>query len=443
MRIYKLMGGRTRSWVPSPRECSFLNRCTGGAVHETRREKKGSNVVLKVGVVAACTAAGFSLATTAHAAIDPPPPTPLERSAMTMSGDGDAAGVAATPVPVEASASTEESSDVTPPPNVEPPANPPIAVPQKVPVRPARATEEWHLAVISVARVASRPTLRRGTAEAVHHASHRWYQDRVAQYRPAQATHVAPVPSRASKRVGVRAAGTQQSRSTVCPLLAKKCLRFCSATAAYNLSGTAGSIPDCISPKVVERFRAIIAVGLPSLEKSSFRAIWRTRYQCVAPRYHFDGCADHAHTGTGPAAGWALFRPSTEPPHRHPTSGALVRPLRLPPTVAAVSQDALASELEEQLPARQQPQPTQRAAQRSDAAGPLSSATNQRDGGWFMRALVISLGLTGIALLLALFSDLDALNRTALGVRSRLGSKGLSPGRSSADQKPTAIRYRD
>ena len=171
--------------------------------------------------------------------------------------------------------------------------------------------------------------------------------------------------------------------STACSLPTEKCAGFCPVNAGYNLSWNARSIANCISQRVTEKIREILAAGPLSVETRALRASWASQYQCDAARYHVDGCANGANGANASAAdaGWVLFRPSAPVRRRSATTRveAVVRPQSVLSASSVVARRTLPVEVNGgATPAARGDEAAERASRSGRAACVDDTASRQR-----------------------------------------------------------------
>jgi hypothetical protein len=436
--------------------------------HRERRRRKVRGALLRLGLVSTTSLAAFAFASAARAEDQPAPsPLMLGKSAMVVPDQGEAEVESAAAVPVDVVPPSEDEVDAVVPLEPKNPAKPA----HKTRARPVRARvvtarHTWR-PVIPVSRAAVHAAPKREAVKPVARkaasAGGRWYQVVQAQYRPVEhkvrprlLAHV----SRGEKPVVVSAVTQARSPARTAPIIcaseAEKCLESCASDAAYNGSWNGQPIRLCISAfklrAALAKLRQIVAEGLHLAGTSAQANAAEPRYQCEGAQYHRGICADGAHVAISAAserhavAGSQLARlvaadtPAEKQPvteNRHPTrlgsvSNAVVR--RTQPQSAVKARTPL---------------PAQASSHSGRAAvgQPLHTArADTPSNDWFLRSLLVLMGIAAVAALLAILFEFDAAARAVIALRTRIGSKGLSATHIALrlrKRPPDGIRYRE
>ncbi len=393
-----------------------------------------------------------------------PPPLMVAKTAVIAPDEPDAT------VPEDAVATPIESA---------PPAPAPDPVPARVvaatgwelagKAHPVRRPAPVHVHVRTVYRApapvisaATRPVqtsqphhAAKRTRPAVARVRTRWYQLSPAQYRHAHAdSHsgrpqvAAATPSKPAAGIAVSAPAPPQRARAICELRVQKCLQICSWNAMHNGPQNERWIGACISsydpgPKL-DNVHELLLQRLWSIARNVQEAASGRQYQCFGTQYQRGTCA---------AA-------RSERPTKNPTERFRSQLHRRPPLAPAhVAARSLAQVT------RHDPRRAARSVARHGARSATKSVVRQprtarevapaRAGGtststdWLLRSLVALIGVAMLALLLAASSQVPAAGTAVSGMRTRLGSKGLSSSRIDLGRERTAprrgrgISYRD
>jgi hypothetical protein len=283
-------------------------------------------------------------------------------------------------------------------------------------------------------------------------AQPRWYQLAPRQYRHARAgTHggrhqiAAATPSKAALAVPRPAPAEPQKARAICQLRLRKCLQICSWNAMHNGSQNERWIGACISsydpvPKL-DRLHELLLQRLWSIALDPRNAASGRQYQCLGAQYQSGTC--------------------TAGRSSQPTTANRVQSHRQAPVTSAdVAAPSLASVTfrNPQSPAKvvaahgaraaaKTVAPRRPRAAREVAPAPAGGTSTSAD--WLLRTLVALIGAAMLALVLAASSQLPAAGSAVAGMRTRLGSKGLSSARIDlgrerfAPPRGRGISYRD
>lgn len=336
-------------------------------------------------------------------------------------------------------------------------------------VRPTlRTVQRSEPAVISTPRAAITPVRRHHVSKRARTApvshSPTWYQVARAQYRQVESRARVRAESTAyvaaaEPAQGARATVRNELRTTrsICNVRLPKCLEVCAPDDAYNVSWNGHWIARCIfvrpAASALDKFHALLLQRLRTLAVSGTATRSGLQYQCLTAQYQAAACGDSASqpqvVGGASAVGWQLARAQRGGVAKQP------RPVRALPVAASpgrhrshvLAASAVARQTDTQRVGRKPLRPAA-IARRSDrspeALAPASPA--RASGDWLIRSVFVLMGLAAFLALLVLASEADAL----AGLRSRLGSRGLSTSRialPSGERRPgdrsTRIRYRE
>ncbi|HEY5660536.1 MAG TPA: hypothetical protein VIR59_07095 [Gaiellaceae bacterium] len=435
----------------------------GRLVHAAQFVGVKRSTTVKLAVLPFAGMLALALATPAHADDQTaPPPLMIAKTAAIAPDEPDAtmpdaAAIAETatpppaptpePAPVRVvAASGWELAAKTPVVHRPAPARTPVPTARvapapviSAPARPARAAQPHH--------PAERPHA------AAPRATPRWYQLSPRQYRHAQADRhssqtqaAAATPAKAALGAPGPAPAQPQKARAICELRLGKCLQICSWNAMHNGSQNERWIGACISSyepvEKLDKAHELLLQRLWSIALDVRNAASGRQYQCFAPQYQSGTCA--AARSSHPAA---RIRPQMRPQttlasahaaplrslthvtfrhHRLPAAAAVTRAVRSATTVV------------------RRPHVSREVAPAEEAGGAGASAD------WLLRALVALVAVAMIALLLAASSQLPAAGTAVSGMRTRLGSKGLSTSRidlgrerSASPPRGKGIPYRD
>jgi hypothetical protein len=440
-------------------------------VHETHREsrkRKVRGVLLKVGLVSTTAVAALAFASAARGEDQPaPPPLPLEKSALIAPEEADVEDDGVVVAPTDVVPSTQETVDVAQPSSQKKHAN----LPSERRARPVRArvvtARDPRRPVISVSRAAGRAVPRHVAVKPAAHRALRsageWYQVVPSQYRPVEhkvrpwrPTHVKRVEEPVVVGAVTTARSEPRTAPIICASLVEKCLELCGSDVVYNSSWNGSAIWYCISaPKVrvaLERLHQIIAEGLHEASASARATAPQPRYQCEWAQYHAGICADGAHvavsmaSGADAAAGSQPARfvaPDTPVGTQSVTDKS--RPKRLGSVLgAAVPRTHAEPAIKVRAPLTRLTGPHSR---RAAVAGPPPAATADKPfDDEFLRSLLVLMGIATVGVLLAILFELEGAGRAVTTLRSRIGSRGLSPTRialGGRSRRPDRIHYRE
>jgi hypothetical protein len=289
----------------------------------------------------------------------------------------------------------------------------------------------------------SRPAAARSQA--------RWYQVSPLQYRHVRAdlhagrTQIAAAaPAKPALAIPAPSPVKPQKARAICELRLRKCLQICSWNAMHNGSQNERWIGACISsydpvPKL-DRLHELLLQRLWSIALDARNNASGRQYQCLGAQYQSGTC--NAARSSRPTP---VIR--MQPQRYAPVISVAVAPrtlasvtLRQPhgaATVAATRGTRAATKTVAPRP---------RAA-REAAPAPAGGTGSSAD--WLLRTLVALIGVAMLALLLAASSQLPAAGTAVAGMRTRLGSKGLSSARIDLGRERVApprgrgISYRD
>jgi hypothetical protein len=426
--------------------------------------KRGTTVKLAVLPFAGMLALAF--ATPAHADDQTaPPPLMVAKTAVIAPDEPDAA------VPDSAAVAATATSPPAPAPE---PAPARVAAPSgwewagktHVVRRPApvRApVQEVHVAPAPVISAAVRPVPPVHAAQPHHPAARphapvsrapaRWYQLSPRQYRHAQADRhssraraAAATPAKAASGASVPAPAQPQRARAICELRLGKCLQICSWNAMHNGSPNERWIGACISSydpvEKLDRVHELLLQRLWSMALDVRSAASGRQYQCFAPQYQSGTCATarsaRAATRIRPQSQRQATRAVAHAPLVRALAGVAFRHPRR--ATAAVAAHGIRSATKTVV---RRPHASREVA---PAEGDGASASED----WLLRSLVALIGVAMLALLLAASTQLRAAGTAVTGMRTRLGSKGLSSSRIDLGRERSAspphgrgIPYRD
>jgi hypothetical protein len=433
------------------------------------RGEVGRRGVRKLVVLSTTAAAAVAFAAPARAEDpSPPPPVMLAKSAVIVPDEpNDTAAVEVT-VPSVAPPATDQVPRTTASFGwkIAAKARPSRHVAQ---VRPTlRTVQRSEPAVISTPRAPVTPVRRHHVAKRARTASvshsPTWYQVARAQYRQVEsrarvraesAVYVAAAEPAQDARVTAR--NELPTTRSICNVRLPKCLELCAPDDAYNVSWNGHWIATCIgappAASALDKFHALLLQRLRTLAVSAGATRSGLQYQCLTAQYQAAACGDSASqpqaVGGASAVGWQLARAERGGVAKQPRAVRALPVAASPPrhrrhVLAAV---AVARQTETQRVGREavRPAATARRVDRSpEALAPAGPAG--ASGDWLLRSVFVLMGLAALLALLVLALEADAL----AGLRSRLGSRGLSASRialPSGERRPgdrsTRIRYRD
>jgi hypothetical protein len=409
--------------------------------------------------LAAAAIAAVALAMPAHAEdSSTPAPLMLGKSAAIPPEDTQA-------LPADVTPPVDPSVDVTPPDVQKIPAKSTRAE-QTSTVRNVRTRTSSALRhVISVER--SNRVIADGAGRARPVAG--WYQVAEGQYRGVRAearrTHVNTSSSSAPRvHAGARATvrGTPQSDRSAPVSSSHKCVELCAGDGRYNVSWNASHIAACIlalpSPAGRERLCGLMAERLRAVLIGATATRSTTQYQPAGTQYQASG-PEEMSVGpvTAASTGWELVAPASA---KH-----AIHVARNPSAAAATATQATRHTTEHVLAAvavqrkraadrARLSAPTVESAPRSVRQG--SSVPAVATGGasstdWFLRTLIVLLGVAVLALLLPALSEVEGVAMGVRGLGSRVRSRGLGTSRvelgedaaRGTERRRRTISYRD
>jgi hypothetical protein len=420
------------------------------------RGEVGRRGVRKLVVLSTTAAAAVAFAAPAKAEDQsPPPPVMVAKSAVIVPDEPDDTTAVEVPVP-----------SVAPPPTDQVPratasfgwkiaakAQPSRHVAH---VRPAlRTAQRSEPAVISTPQAPSTPIRRHHVAKRARTApvshSPTWYQVARAQYRQVESrarvraespAYVAAAEPAQDARVTVR--NELRTTRSICNVRLPKCVELCAPDDAYNVSWNGHWIVSCIfarpASSALDKFHALLLQRLRSLAVSASATRSESQYQCLTAQYQAAACGDSASqpqvVGGASAAGWQLARAErsgvANPPRAVRPRPVAASPGRRQSHVLAAA--AVVRQTETQRVGRKAVRPAAAARGRDrspEALAPANSAG--ASGDWFLRSVFLLMGLAALLAVLALAFEADGL----AGLRSRLGSRGLSASRIAlGEQRP-------
>jgi hypothetical protein len=278
-----------------------------------------------------------------------------------------------------------------------------------------------------------------------------WYQLSPAQYRHARADSysgrpqfAAETPSKSAAGIAVPTSAPPQRARAICELRVRKCLQICSWNAMHNGPQNERWIGACISsyepgPRL-DKSHELLLQRLWSIARNVQEAASGRQYQCFGTQYQRGTCA-----ATRSERPTKRFRPQL---HResplipvHAAARSLAQVTRHDPRAAAASVATHAARSARKTVVRQ--------PRRAREAVPARAGGTSTSTDWLLRSLVALIGVAMLALLLAASSQLPAAGTAVSGVRTRLGSKGLSSSRidlgreRAAPPRGRGISYRD
>ena len=395
----------------------------------------------------------LAFATPAHADDQPPAPTlMLARTAVIAPDEPDAT------VPPDAAAPAPDSA--------------PTPDPDPVPIHPV-AVAGWKLAEkpnvahrappVRVQAVTPPPVISAGPAQVHASPAQRavkrvrsattpppapWYQVPKLQYRDLLAVGHGGLPSLAVEHAqrpppayAVLPHAPPQRARTICELRLRKCLQFCGWIATDNTLQNERRIGTCISApdpaSRLDRVHELLLDRLWSVARDGRGATLGRQYQSFEAQYQ----------SARASFGWELVgaetrsRPRARPIHTvawpvvhfGPSGHAHVLAAVATPRTHAQAQRTVAIPSESKREVEVEP-----------------TARSRASTDWLLRSLVVLIGFATLALLLAAGSVLPRPGNVLSGMRTRLGSRGLSSSRldlghksATAPPRGRGIPYRD
>ena len=425
---------------------------------EANREGKRRTVgrgMLNVAVLPAAALLALAFATPAHADDQSaPPPLMLSTDAVIVTDEPDATvdpeaaqlETASAPAPVVVQATTK----VVAAEGWELAAKPQQLrrVVHRLP-QPAAPRETPPVVISSHAR----PVHRVRPHHAVSHASRagaeapaRWYQIAQWQYRQLRAKGGSSPQNGVAHAVqpvyvarGEPSGAGPRMAQKVCAFRTGKCLELCAGYADYKATQNGRWIGVCnyvpVAMSGLDRLHASLLDRLWLLALNARAGASAGQYQCLALQYQSGTCSAAPQGGGGtrdtprqPARSRAHHRKASRAGLAEREGVAAVDGTRAARVLAAVATYA-AHTPQATRHSRARAAAKTPGATREAAATPGSPGSPSSSDGWFLRTLIALTGIGILALLLAARSELRPPTTAFTGVRSRLGSRGLSASR--------------